>query len=117
MSASIARRPVLTHIAAIALVGLMATPALALDLDQARSQGLIGERPDGLVGAVAASPNAEVAALVQSVNAARLESYKAVAQKNGTPLDAVQKIAGDKQIEKAKENKWYTMTPGGQWQK
>lgn len=117
MTASIARRPVLTHIAAVALLGLMATPAFALDLDQARSQGLIGERPDGLVGAVAASPNAEVTALVQSVNAARLENYKGVAQKNGTPLDAVQKIAGEKLIEKAKENKWYAMTANGQWQK
>lgn len=101
-------------------VGLLAgltAPAMALTLDEARTQGLIGERPDGLVGAVAASPSGEIKALVESVNAARLASYKDVAQKNGTPLDAVQLIAGEKQVQKAKENRWYVLGTDGAWSK
>ena len=41
--------------------------ALAMDIDSAKAQGLIGERGDGYIGAVAASPSAEVAALVKSL--------------------------------------------------
>lgn len=118
MKTTLSRRPLL----AAFLIGAAAAcvsqqPAFALDLDQARANGQIGERPDGMVGAVAASPSAEVAALVQSINAARMESYKDVAQKNGTPLDAVQKVAGEKLIQKAKENKWFVMTAAGTWAK
>ncbi|MBM3515562.1 MAG: DUF1318 domain-containing protein [Alphaproteobacteria bacterium] len=101
----------------LGLVAAAATPAFALTLDEARGQGLIGERPDGLVGAVAASPSAEVKALVDSVNTARLASYKDVAQKNGTPLDAVQMIAGEKQVQKAKENRWFVLGADGAWSK
>lgn len=34
--------------------------AHALDLDAAKQQGLVGEQTDGYVGAVSASPSAEV---------------------------------------------------------
>ncbi|MBL8629114.1 MAG: YdbL family protein, partial [Rhodospirillaceae bacterium] len=87
-------------------VGLgTALPAAAVDLDTARTQGLVGERPDGLIGAVQSSVTPDVKALVDSVNAARMREYRSIADKNGTPLDAVQAVAGEKQIEKAKQNK------------
>ena len=94
-----------------------AMPAAAIELDAARAQGLVGERPDGLVGAVAANPAADVSALVQTITAARLAEYKSIAQKNGTPLDAVQAIAGEKQIQRARENKWFAMDATGKWMK
>ncbi|MDX2142953.1 MAG: YdbL family protein [Rhodospirillaceae bacterium] len=102
--------------AVAALMGLAIWPAAAIELDQARAQGLVGERPDGLVGAVSA-PSAEVKALVDTVNAARMAEYKSIAQKNGTPVEAVQAIAGEKQVQRAKENKWYMMDAAGKWMK
>lgn len=99
------------------LGGASLDPALALDLDEARQGGLVGERPDGLIGAVAPSPGSDVAALVAQVNAARLESYRQIATKNNTRVDAVQAIAGQRQIEKAKQMGWYTMSADGNWSK
>ncbi|MCB1972218.1 MAG: YdbL family protein [Rhodobacteraceae bacterium] len=92
-------------------------PAWAVDLDQARSQGLVGERPDGLVGAVPTTVAPDVLALVDSVNTARLNTYRDIASKNNTPVDAVQAIAGEKQVQKARENGWYYMDAQGAWKK
>ncbi|TAK98591.1 MAG: DUF1318 domain-containing protein [Rhodospirillaceae bacterium] len=104
-------------ILAVALVLACAMPrvAHAIDLDSARTQGLVGERADGLVSAVSNAPG--VPALVQSVNAARLESYREIAAKEGTKLDAVQAVAGAKQVQKARENGWYYMDASGAWKK
>jgi uncharacterized protein YdbL (DUF1318 family) len=96
-------------------LGSFAFPALAMDLDQARASGLLGERADGLVGAVKTSP--DVAQLVESINAQRLETYRSLAAQEGTPVDAVQKLAGEKQIAKAHQNGWYWMDAGGAWHK
>jgi hypothetical protein len=105
-------------LAATVATGLgLALPASAIDLDAARTQGLVGERPDGLIGAVQTTVTPDVKALVDTVNAARMKEYRSIADKNGTPLDAVQAVAGEKQIEKAKQNKWYSMSSGGSWSK
>ena len=96
---------------------LAAAPALALDLDQARNQGAIGERADGLVGAVSNTAAADVAQLVQGINDARMDDYRKIAAQQGTKLDAVQAIAGQKQIEKARANGWYFMDASGSWKK
>jgi uncharacterized protein YdbL (DUF1318 family) len=99
-----------------ALIALTAAlPAWAIELDAARSQGLVGERADGLIGAI--QDNADVAALVQSVNAARLADYRGIAEKEGTKLEAVQAIAGTKQIERARANGWYYMDASGAWKR
>ncbi len=95
----------------------VAGPAAALDLDQARAVGQVGERPDGLVGAVANAPSAEVRALVEMINRARMDAYRALAQKEGTALEAVQAVAGERQIQTAARNGWYVMTAAGTWQK
>jgi uncharacterized protein len=105
-------------VAAMLVSGLGITlPARAIELDQARAQGLVGERADGLVAAVAATPTPDVSALVAGINAARLAEYKSIAQKNGTPLEAVQTVAGERQLQRAKENKWYAMDAAGRWTK
>ena len=106
-----------TLIAAVALLPLTLAPALATDLDQARSAGVLGERPDGLVGTVVSPVNADIKMLVDTVNRERLAAYREVAAKNGIPLDAVQKVAGEKQIAKARTQGWYYMEPSGSWRK
>jgi len=98
-------------------VGLAALPAWALDLDQARSSGLIGERADGLVGSVKPTATPDLSALVDSINRQRLETYRNLAHQEGTPIDAVQKLAGEKEIAKARQSGWYWMDTGGSWHK
>jgi len=103
--------------AAAVLLMLASAPAFALDLDQARAAGQVGERPDGLVGAVSPEADAEVRALVEMINRARMDAYRGLAQKEGTPIEAVQAVAGERQVQAATRNGWYVMDAGGRWQK
>ncbi|MEA1889407.1 MAG: YdbL family protein [Pseudomonadota bacterium] len=73
---------------------LFAVPASALDLGQAKAQGLVKETASGYL--VAAQPSAEVKALVSKINAGRKAEYQRIATKNGTPLSAVEQQAGKK---------------------
>jgi uncharacterized protein len=86
--------------------GLFAGPALALSLNEAKADGLVGEKIDGFVGIVVADPPAEVRDLVEQVNRQRRQKYDEVAKERGVPLDAVAKITGEKQLER---------TPAGQY--
>ena len=94
----------------------LAAPALALDLDEARSKGLVGERADGYVAAVQGNPTAEVTKLVSDVNAKRRAHYAEIAARNGTPVEAVGALAGKKLIEGAPSG-WYVNPDGGGWVK
>jgi uncharacterized protein YdbL (DUF1318 family) len=104
---------------ALALMALLALPAAGsgLDLDAAKSQGLVGEKADGYVGIVVADPTAPVTALVKNVNARRQAAYEAIAKKNGTAVDAVAALAGAKLIERASRGDWVTDTEGNWRQK
>ena len=88
-----------------AVVCLLAGTAFADALDAARAAGQVGERADGMVGAVGSVP-ADMAKTIASINAQRLATYRSIAQKTGTPIDAVQKQAGDHLI---------AATPKGQY--
>jgi uncharacterized protein YdbL (DUF1318 family) len=94
-----------TGFAAGTMILLLAGVASADALDAARAAGQVGERADGMVGAVGSVP-AAVAQTIASINAQRLATYRSIAQKTGTPIDAVQKQAGDRLI---------AATPKGQY--
>lgn len=83
---------------------LLASPALALNLDEAKSLGLVGEKFNGYVGVVKRS--AGVDSLVSSINAQRKAHYQEISKKNGTSLGNVEKLAGQKLINR---------TPSGQY--
>jgi uncharacterized protein YdbL (DUF1318 family) len=85
----------------------LVVPALAIDLQTAKEQGLVGETPSGYLGAVV-EPNAEVKELIADINTRRKAKYAEIAAKNGISLDKVEKLAGKKAIEK---------TPSGQYVK
>ncbi len=91
--------------------------ASGLDLDAAKSQGLVGEKADGFVGIVVADPTAPVTALVKNVNAKRAAAYAEIAKQNGTTLDAVAALAGAKLIERASKGDWVTDAAGNWRQK
>ena len=80
----------LTKILAAGVIActLSATVAFADSLDAARAAGQVGERADGMVGAVGSVP-AAVAQTIAGINAQRLATYRSIAQKTGTPIDAV----------------------------
>lgn len=81
-----------------------AVPALAIDLQTAKEQGLVGETLSGYLDAVV-EPNPEVKELIADINNKRKAKYAEIAEKNGIGLDQVEKLAGKKAIEK---------TPAGQ---
>lgn len=92
-------------------VGLVQA-ALAMDLNTAKAQGLVGERPDGYLGIVRQAGG--VAALVNDINNRRRTEYQALARRNGTSLRAVEQVVGQKLVSRAGRGE-YVMTPSGQW--
>ncbi|CUR45450.1 YdbL family probable chaperone protein [Alloalcanivorax xenomutans] len=90
----------------------MAGSAFALELDQAKTQGLVGEQPNGYLGVVKATP--EAVQLVSEVNEKRRQAYERIARQNGITLEQVANLAGQKAIEKTAGGE-YVKTPDGQW--
>jgi len=81
---------------------LLPLPALALTLDEAKAQGLVGERMDGYLGPVENTP--EVVALVKNINQQRRAEYEKIAASNGQAVSVVQSLAAQKA---------YAKTPAG----
>lgn len=80
--------------------------AHAIDLDAAKTSGLVGETTEGYVDLVNPSAPAEVRALVDDVNARRRAEYERIARENGITREQVEVLAAKKAIEK---------TPAGGW--
>ncbi len=93
---------------------LLAAPAAAQTLEQAKAQGLVGERPDGLLGIV--RQTSEIQALVRGINGQRLDQYRDIATRTGTSLPAVQAIAGEKAIAQSPSGS-YVMDSSGNWRR
>jgi len=103
----------LVAIGALVLALSWAGGAAALDLDGAKAQGLVGERTDGYVAAVAPTPSADVQALVADVNAKRKTTYAGIAEQNGTAIDKVAALAAQKVLAKAPPGTW--IFDSGRW--
>ena len=88
--------------------------AFALDLQTAKVQGLVGETPTGYLAPVQGGNN-EAAQLVQSINAQRKQEYEKIAQRNNTPLQAVEQLAGKQALEKTPAGQFILV--GGGWKK
>jgi uncharacterized protein len=99
----------------VALVLAIALPALALDLDEARAKGAVGERSDGYVAAVKEHPSDEVKQLVEEVNAKRRAYYEEIAGRNRAPVEAVAALAGQKLIANTPAGQF--VNDGGGWKK
>ncbi len=102
----------------IILISLLASlfissAAFALSLNEAKQQGLVGEQVTGYLGAVKAT-NVSTA-LVNDINAKRKAKYKEIAQRNGTGLASVEKLAGQKALEKTPSGQFINLGSG--WRK
>lgn len=95
----------------LAAAMLFAAPAFALDLQQARSQGLVGETLTGYVAAV--KSGGEVDALVADVNAQRRAEYNRIATQNGQTADVVGKLASEQIINGLPSGAYYKGADGG----
>ena len=97
-------------------VGLGIGPAQAGPLEDAKAQGLVGERIDGYVGVVDSGAPGSIKSMVNQINAEREAKYAEIAKKQGAPVAAVAQIAGTKLIERAPRGE-YVMGASGQWQR
>jgi uncharacterized protein YdbL (DUF1318 family) len=101
--------------AMLVVLALAGAVSARLELDGAKTAGLVGEKPDGYVAAVDPNPSPEVKALVADVNVKRRAAYERIARENGAPLADVAALAGKKLIEGAEKDTWVYV--GGRWQR
>jgi uncharacterized protein YdbL (DUF1318 family) len=93
---------------------IMAFPAIALDLQSARTSGLVGETRDGYVAAVVSRP--DVQALVDEINAKRRAEYARISKENGQSVDVVAKLASEQIINRLDSGAYYK-GPDGSWKR
>ncbi len=111
---TIARRTMLGLMAGAMLLPLLPMEAWAQSLDDARDQGYLGERPDGLLGQVDPGAPTWALSLMERINTERKLKYAELAAANGTSVQAVQVVAGEKIIANLKPGNWY-MDANGRW--
>ena len=95
------------------LLGLMAGPAFAADLDTLRAEGVIAERYDGYVE-LRSGGGAEAKQLVEQVNDKRRAIYRKRADKQGVPVEQVGRVYAKQLLEKIPEGT-YVRKPDGSY--
>ena len=92
----------------------LANTAWALSLDEAKSQGLVGELSNGYLGLVK-NGNAAVKNLVDDINRKRRAAYAAKAKKAGVELKIIEIRIGERLQQRANKGE-YVQRTNGQWQ-
>ncbi|WP_312946988.1 YdbL family protein [Superficieibacter sp.] len=93
-------------------LALISNSALALTLNEARTQGRVGETFNGYIAPLQQDP--QTLALVKQINQARSESYQQLADRNNLPVDEVAKLAGQKLVQRAQPGE-YVQGINGKW--
>ena len=101
--------------AAIGLL-LLLQNAWAIDIRDAKSQGLVGEANSGYVAAVTSPASAEVRALIADVNAKRKTQFEETARKTGANVDQVAYRFYELAVQKTAPGNYY-QDASGRWQK
>lgn len=102
---------------ALFLFAMLVVPAaFAITLQEAKSQGLVGEQRDGYVGFVTSNVPAEVTALVQQVNAERRQRYQQIARENGITEVQVRALAYEQAVT-ATQSGHFLQNTSGAWVK
>ncbi len=100
--------------ALFALALLVSAQAMAMDLGEARSKGLVGEQLTGYVGVIKSEPG--VTELVKDINDRRKAQYAKIAAQNGQPVDVVAKLAVQQIINGLPSGAYY-QSASGNWVK
>jgi len=90
--------------------------AWAIDIRDAKAQGLVGEANTGYIAAVTSPVSAEVRALLADVNAKRKAEFEATAKKTGTKTDQVAYRFYELAIQKTAAGGYY-QDSSGRWKK
>ncbi|WP_051222018.1 YdbL family protein [Neptunomonas japonica] len=98
------------------LVSVIATPAWAITLGEAKTQGLVGETPSGYLASVHATPNSNTLRLMNDINAKRKAAYTKSAKKAGVTLKVMEVRIGQRLYDRASQGS-YVQKPNGQWLK
>ncbi|ABV37307.1 uncharacterized conserved protein UCP025560 [Shewanella sediminis HAW-EB3] len=93
---------------------LLSLNAFAISLQDAKSQGLVGEQPNGYLGVVKSNPESN--SVAKQVNAKRKTHYQKIARKNGISVDDVAKLAAEKAMKATKKGQ-YIKNSSGKWVK
>ncbi|PLK24956.1 DUF1318 domain-containing protein [Porphyrobacter sp. TH134] len=105
-------------LAALAMLGALAAPALAQQRDpayaKARAEGQVGEQADGYLGIVGAG-NGALQDLVNDINIKRRAIYADKAKENNATLEAYALTAGCQAIARTTPGEKYR-APDGSWQ-
>lgn len=80
-------------------------------LGAAKTQGLVGEQPNGYLGVIKNKNNAKE--VVKLINQARKEQYQKLAQNHNVPLSKIEVLAGKKAIQKTPSGLYIQL--GGKW--
>ena len=102
-------------IAALALILSMQT-AWAIDIHQAKAQGLVGEANTGYLAAVRTPASREVQALISSVNAKRKAEFERTANKTNTTVAQVSNRFYELAVQRTAAGHYY-QDKGGAWRK
>lgn len=102
------------------LVLALSLPVMAMNLQQAmtalgqaKEQGLVGEQPNGYLGVVQNTGDAQT--LVKLINDARRAEYARMAKENNIAVADVEAMAGKKALERTQAGQYIQLD--GQWQK
>jgi len=106
----------LATLAAVFLAAALAfsspNPAAAIDLQAARSGGLVGETLSGYVAPVT-SPSGGVSKLVADVNSARRAQYIKLAKRNNVRVEEVAALTAQRIIDSLPGGAYFQATSGG----
>lgn len=100
----------------VLLLALLSLPAFAQSLDQAKSQGLVGEQLNGYVGIVTSSPSSALRSMVTTINQQRRALYQRSAQEASVSLEVFEARAGQRLQERAKSGE-FIQDNNGQWRR
>ena len=102
--------------ALLLLMSVIATPAWALTLNEAKAQGLVGETTTGYLASVHTTPSKNTLRLIHDINAKRKAAYIKGASKAGVTLNVMEMRIGQRLYDRASPGS-YLQKPNGQWLK
>ena len=102
-------------ITAIGLLMLLQN-AWAIDIRDAKAEGLVGESNTGYIAAIKSPASAEVRALLADVNAKRKAQFEATARKTGAKTDQVAYRFYELAVQKTAPGGYY-QDSSGRWKK
>jgi uncharacterized protein YdbL (DUF1318 family) len=96
---------------------VLSSVVFAIGLDEAKDNGLVGEKDNGYLGLVVIQNNTqnETQLLIDDINTKRKAVYIELALKNGITLQQLEKLAAAKAYEKTSSGHYLWMN--GQWTK